>query len=77
MKDTGQSLDGALLLGAVLDGSQPGQHALQEAVHGVQRADLTEHAHTARRHVAHRRVRVLQAGEQLQQMLQQLHRREQ
>ena len=72
MKDTGHGLDGALLLGAVLDGGQPGQHALQEEVHGLQRGHLAQHAHAARRHVAHSRVRVLQAAEQVGQVFQQL-----
>lgn len=72
VKDTGQSLDGPLLLGAVFDSSQPGKNTLEEAVHRLQHGYLTEHAHAACRHVAHRCVRVLQTGEQVGKVLQQL-----
>ena len=72
VEDTGHGLDGALLLGAVVDGGQPGQHALQEEVHGLQRGRPAQHGHAARGHVPHRRVRVLQAAEQVRQVLQQL-----
>lgn len=72
MKDTGHGLDGPLLLSAVLDAPQPWKHTLQEQVHGLHGSDLTEHAHAARRHVTNGRVRMLQTGEQVGQVLQQL-----
>lgn len=71
-EDTGHGLDGAFLLGAVVDGPQPGQHALQDDVHGLHGSDLAEHAHAASGHVAHGRVGVLQAGAQVKEVLQEL-----
>lgn len=75
MKDTGHGLDGPLLLSAILNAPQPGQHTFQEQVHGLHGSDLTEHTNASRRHVTHGRVRVLQTGEQVGQVLQQLKHR--
>lgn len=73
-KDTGKSFNCTLLLGTVINCSQPRKNLFQENVHGFQGGHFAHYTYTASSHVPHCSGGVLKAHTKVRQVLDQLQR---